>query len=306
MLRTVDSAAPVMNVVTPRRGVVEHLRGVWRYQELLLGLVRKELKVKYKKSALGFLWSMLNPAMYLVVFYVVFQIVLGSGIPSFAIYLLSGLLVWNLFANSLSGATGAITGNHSLVNKVYFPREILPLASVGANLVHFFLQALVLLLVLAVFRYSVPLSYTWLVLPALVVLLVFTSACAIFLSAANVYARDTQHLLELALLAWFWMTPIVYQWFLPAEKLVGRGLPAALTLLNPITTITLTFQRGIYGQTAFIDPNDTSQRLQQLLPFESQLWDLRNLAIVGVVSVVLFVLAMRLFARVETNFAEEL
>ena len=105
-----------------------------------MGLVRKELKVKYKDSSLGFFWSMLNPAMYLVVFYVVFQIILGSGIPFFAIYLLSGLLAWNLFSGSVTGATGSIVSNGSLVNKVYFPREILPLATVGANLVHFFLQ----------------------------------------------------------------------------------------------------------------------------------------------------------------------
>src|SRR3546814_3468686 len=92
-----------------------------------------ELKVKYKDSSLGFFWSMLNPAMYLAVFYVVFHIILGSGIAYFAIYLLSGLLAWNMFNGSVTAATGSIVNNGSLVNKVYFPREILPLSTVGAD-----------------------------------------------------------------------------------------------------------------------------------------------------------------------------
>lgn len=283
----------------PRRSVVEHLRGVWSYRELLAGMVRKELKVKYKNSALGFLWSMLNPAMYLVVFYVVFQLVLGSGIPYFPIFLLSGLLAWNLWSVSLGSATGSIVGNSSLVNKVYFPREILPLASVGANLVHFFLQGIVLVLGLIVFRFSVDLAYLWLAVPALLVLLLLTAAVGIFLACANVYARDTQHLLELALLAWFWMTPIVYQWALPAEQLEARDLPTTLALLNPMTSIVLAFQRAFYG----IVTTDEGLRI---LPDADQWWYLRNLAVVGAVSVVLFFLAVRLFDRLEANFAEEL
>ncbi|MEX2659878.1 MAG: ABC transporter permease [Acidimicrobiales bacterium] len=289
-------------VVKPRRSVIEHLRGVWSYRELLLGMVRKELKVKYKNSALGFVWSMLNPAMYLVVFYVVFQVVLGSGIPYFPIFLLSGLLAWNLWSVSLGGATGSIVGNSSLINKVYFPREILPLASVGANLVHFFLQGIVLILGLIVFRFEVDLAYLWLAVPALLVLLLLTSAIGIFLACANVYARDTQHLLELALLAWFWMTPIVYQWALPASKLAENGLPTTLALLNPMTSIVLAFQRAFYG--ILYLPEDRGGG--QILPDASSLWYFRNLAIVGAAALVLFVLAVRLFDRLEANFAEEL
>ena len=220
-------------VVAPQRTVRQHITGVWRYRELLLNLVRKELKVKYKNSALGFAWSMLNPAMYLVVFYVVFQIVLGSGIPQFAIFLLCGLLAWNLFSISLASATGSIMGNASLVNKVYFPREILPLSTVGANLVHFFLQGLVLLVALVVARHGVDPEYVWLAVPALLVLVLLASALAIFLSCVNVYARDTQHLLELVLLAWFWMTPIVYQWGLPATKLEEAGWSSGLPAAQP-------------------------------------------------------------------------
>ena len=288
-----------MHVVAPRRTVAQSLTGIWRYRELLANLVRKELKVRYKNSSLGFLWSLANPAMYLVVFTIVFQVVLKAQIPRFAIFLLSGLLAWNLFSASLAGAAGSITGNASLVNKVWFPREILPLASIGANFVHFLLQGAVLVVAIVAFRFEVDLGYVWLVVPAVVTLLLLTAAAAVLLATLNVWARDTQHLLDLALLAWFWMTPIVYQWSLQANELEESGRSPMLTLLNPMTSIVLALQRSLYGITVGSDGN-------RLLPLESSLWYLRNLAVVGVIAAVLFVLALRLFTKAEGNFAEEL
>jgi ABC-2 type transport system permease protein len=291
---------PDTKVVRARTTVSEQIREILRYRELLVGLVRTELKVKYKNSILGFVWSMLNPALYLVVFYVVFQLVLGSGIPQFAIWLLSGLLVWNLFAPSLAAATGVVVNNSSLVKKVYFPRTVLPLSAVGASLVHFFLQAVVLVGALIIFQYNVAWGYLWLVPIALVVLLLLAAGLSILLSAVNVYARDTQHLLELLLLAWFWGTPIVYHYMLVANKLHEK---AGLYLLNPVTPIVLAFQRGIYGRTSFV--NDAGE-LVPMLPDESPLWYLRNLGFVALGSLILLYVAMRVFARVQGNFAEEL
>ena len=317
-------AAPT-NVIALRRSVARHVVELWTYRELLGNLVRKELKVKYKGSSLGFMWSLLNPAMYLVVFYVAFQLVLGAGIPSFAIFLLTGLLAWNFFSVASGASVGAIVGNASLVNKVYFPREILPLAAVGANLVHFALQAIVLgLAILGVEVHklatdpsaeqlaklpNIDLEYLWLVIPAVLVLVLFTSALAVFLSCINVYARDTQHLLELALLAWFWMTPIIYPWGNQATKLVNIGAPSWLTLINPITPIVLCFQRALYGITEApvngLGPR--GERLSTLqLPIDGPLWYFRNLVIVAVVSSILLGLALKLFGRLEGNFAEEL
>jgi ABC-2 type transport system permease protein len=294
---------PPTTVVASGRSVTAHVKTVWAYRELLVNLVRKELKVRYKNSALGFLWSLLNPALYLAVFTIVFQVVLGSGIPYFAIYLLSGLLAWNLFSASLAGATGSITGGASLVNKVYFPREILPLASVGANCVHFLLQALVLFGAVALSPISFDAAWLWLIVPTMLVLVVLAAALAILLSAINVYARDTQHFLELFLLAWFWMTPIVYQWGLPAKKLAEHDLPTWLLLLNPVVPVTLALQRSLYGITHFVD---VAGNYQQVLPEEGQLWYLRNLGFAGIFSVLLLIFALRVFDRLEGNFAEEL
>lgn len=288
-------------VISNRTSVRQRFIDIWGYRELLVGLVRKELKVKYKNSALGFFWSMLNPALYLVVFYIVFQLVLKNGIPYFAIYLLSGLLVWNLFSTGLAAATGAVVGNAAIVKKVSFPREILALAAIGASLVHFFLQACVLILAMLGFRYVPSSTYLLLVPVALLALLLLAAALGVFLAAANVYARDTQHLLELVLLAWFWMTPIVYQYRLVADRLQEN---AWLYRLNPITPIVLTFQRALYNRT---EPLSGAGQPIAILPTDAGItWYLFPLLVVIAVSIVLLGLAMRTFGRLEGNFAEEL
>ncbi len=223
----------------------ERLSRIITRRELLVGMVRNELKIKYKNSVLGFAWSLLNPLLYLVVFYIAFTIILGSGIPSFPIWLLSGLLVWNLFSTGLGAATGSVVANSGLVKKVSFPREILPLAAVGSMLVHFFLQSSVLFVVLAIVRWRVAWLYVPLIPLALLVLLLLTSALGILLSAINVYLRDTSHFLELALLAWFWVTPIVYQFQTVGQR---HGWSKDVWLANPVTPIVLIFQRAIYAR----------------------------------------------------------
>jgi ABC-2 type transport system permease protein len=123
---------------------------IWRFRELLKNLIGKELRLKYKNSVLGYAWSLLNPVLYLVVFYFVFQVIFGTALPDFPIFLLTGLLTWNLFAGALSAATASVLDNGGMVTQVAFPREVLPLAAVGAALVNFFLQTGVLLVGVAV------------------------------------------------------------------------------------------------------------------------------------------------------------
>jgi ABC-2 type transport system permease protein len=297
---SIDTPRQPLSDVSARPNAVQRAVAVWRYRELLVSLVRKELKVKYKNSALGFFWSLLNPALYLVVFYIVFQIFLKSGLPYFPIFLLAGLLPWNLYGVSLGAATGSITGNASLVTKVWFPREILPLASIGAGLVHFVLQTFVLFAALIVFRYEPAYAYLWLLPLALFTLLLLLAALSIGLAAINVYARDTQHLLELALLAWFWMTPIVYPFRQVADR-VG-----SIFLLNPLTPIVITFQRVIYNKTVITDPTGRAQPINVLPTHADWLWYARNLGIVIVASTVLLFGALAIFGRLEDNFAEEI
>jgi ABC-type polysaccharide/polyol phosphate export permease len=282
------------HTITHRTSLLGQLREIAAHHELLLNLVRLELKAKYKASALGFAWSLFNPAMYLVVFYVAFDVILKGGIPRFPIYLLTGLLVWNFFTAALNGGTGAVVAASGLVKKVWFPREILPLASVGAALVHFFLQLLVLVAALAAIRHPVGWAELPLIPLALADLILMAAGFALLFSVANVYLRDMGHFVELALMAWFWVTPIVYPFTQLTKALHGR---AAIALLNPVTPIVLAFQRALYGK--FGDPPVLDTSL-------STLWYFRNLLVVTVGAVALTAVALRVFARLEGNLAEEL
>jgi ABC-2 type transport system permease protein len=298
-------------VVSSRVHVGERVLRIWRYRELLVRMVRTELKVRYKNSALGFAWSLLNPLLYLVVFYVAFDLILGAGIPAFPLFLMSGLLVWNLFSAGLGGATGSIVGNAGLVNKVSFPREILPLASIGAALVHFFLQSIVLAVALLVARWDIAITYLPLLPVALIALLLLLAGLGILLAAINVYLRDTQHFLELALLAWFWMTPIVYGYM----TIGGRGgFGTRLYQANPVTPVVLTFQRALYAKidTGSSEPAGGSGALRnvtnvvQILPDWSWARYLLYLGYTATVGIALLALGIAVFGRLEVNFAEEL
>jgi ABC-2 type transport system permease protein len=301
--------SPVVRVVSARISLRQRLRDIWLYRELLLGLTRKELKVKYKNSILGFLWSMLNPATSLLVFYVVFQLILRNGIPYFAIYLISGILVWNLFSNALAQACGSVVNNGPIVKKVAFPREILALSSVGANLIHFFLQSVVLLIFLGVFRRGPAVAYLPLLIPALLALLLLTASLGLLLAAVNVKLRDTTHLTDIALQVWFWATPIVYQYRLVRDKAITNSTTlkhVALVAwrLNPVTPIVLTFQRAIYGSTSPVGKAGT--RVAILPDHAGPWWYLWQLLLVIAFGLALSAFALTVFGRLEGNFAEEL
>lgn len=282
-------------------GILARARRLIAYRDLLKNLIRRDLRVRYQESALGFAWSMLNPILYLVVFYVVFNVFLPGGIPYFPVFLLSGLLPWTLFASSLSGATVSVVGGGALIKKVYFPREVLPLASIGSALVHFALQTLVFVAFLLLFRYPFAGEFLLLVPLALLVEVVLLYGFGLLLASLNVYLRDVQHFLELALLAWFWMTPIVYPVALVADKLAPRGL-FGLYLLNPVAPIVLSFQRAFYNRvTPLQDGSAVPVLLDQPLS-----WYLQHLALVAVFALVLAVIGQIVFARGEGSFAEEL
>ncbi len=225
----------------------ERLRELYRYKELLLNLTRKEIKVKYKNSFFGFLWSLINPLVMLVVFYVAFGVIFklrSAGMQYYAFFLMSGILAWNFFANSLAQSVASIVGNGVLVKKVYFPREVLPLSYIGSAGFHFLLQEMVLLVFLIIFR--VPLT-PWILAFPLVLLLevAFIVGVVMWISAINVFFRDVQHFTEIALMAWFWMTPIIY----PVSNMLNT-LPSwaqKIYLCNPMAHIILLYQYIVYN-----------------------------------------------------------
>lgn len=231
---------------SPSLRVGERLRVLLAHREILLNLVRKELKVKYASSVLGAVWSLLNPVVFLLVFTFVTR-VLGNAIPDYPVYLLSGLLAWNLFSNSTNAGARSVLDNANLVKKVAFPREILPLSAIGVALVDYLLQMGVLLLFILVSGFGFHLPELALLPLAFVALLAFTAALTFWLAALNVRYRDVGHLLGIALLVWFWVTPIVYAGALVQDRLVRRGALWDLYFLNPLASILGGVQRALYG-----------------------------------------------------------
>lgn len=278
-------------------GTVASVRDVVAHRELLGSLVRRELKSRYKDSTLGFLWTLIRPLAMLLIYWVVLGKFLEAErhIPSFAIFVFCGLTAWGLFSEIVNGGTSSIIANSGLVKKVYLPREVFPLSVVGSSLVNFVVQLAILLTATALTGQFPTGSRWWTGLLAFTVLLVFATAMALLLSALNVFLRDVQYLVDVALLILFWASPIVYSWQLLSDGLAGLGLQGGwlerVYLANPMTVVILGFQQTFWvagdGKPA---PDDLVARLGVMLA----------------VSLALLWLAQRVFARLQSNFAQEL
>ena len=284
--------------VTPPRTLSAGLRhtfaAIWDHRELLNLLVRRELKARYKDSSLGFLWSLLRPLTQLLIYYVAIGQFLGAErqIPSFAIYVFTGLTVWGLYSEIISGTTTSVTGNAALVKKVYVPRELFPLGAVGSALFNFGVQ-FAILVIAAIATGELRLTIELLYIPlGFGALLLIGFGIGLVLSAVNVYLRDIQHLVEVVLVVMFWASPIVYSYDMVHDRLDGNWLEQVY-LANPVTVVVLAFQKAIWtsGAAAGLSyPPEIGTRL----------------IVTALVSVLLILVAQRIFARLEGNFAQEL
>jgi len=222
--------------------IVHRLRELLRYRELVRNLVVSELKARYKASVLGFVWSLLNPLGMMLVFTVVFSFLLTdkNRVEKYPLFLLCGLLPWNYFSAAVMGSINSVVGNANLVKKVHFPREVLPIAGVLAQLVNFLLAFIVLFAALLVFRAHFS---PWLWLLPLVILIetCFALGIALILSTLNVFYRDTMMIMDVLMLAWFFLTPVVYsvEVFPRAHMMMGQIVDVRrwAYILNPMASL---------------------------------------------------------------------
>ncbi len=308
--RKVGKSIPV-RVLSPEVSVAARLVRIWKERELLFFMVGRDLTVKYKNSILGFAWSLLNPALTVIIYDFVFQVALHNGMPDYAIYIMCGLVAWNFFFNSVLTACGSVVNNGGLIKKVSFSREILALSSMGTAAVFWFFQMIILVLALVIFHFTPQTPYLYVVPLALLALVLLTGALSIFFSAVNVYFRDMQHILEVLLMALFWASPVVYTWITVKKSLVHHHL-TWIYLADPITPIILLMQRAFYGNPASGKATTPSIKVANLptgthyVADFSSIWYIKYFIAVICVSVVLIILALKLFGRLEGNFAEEL
>jgi lipopolysaccharide transport system permease protein len=230
--------------------LLNRTRELWEYRDLVRNLVLRDLKVRYRNSILGVAWSWANPLLMMLVLTVVFNLLAGqSQLQDFHVFVLSALLPWNFFSSSVSRATPSIVENANLVKKTYFPREVLPISIVVADLVNF-LIALPVFFGLALVS-GASLSWCILLLPLTITLqLAFTVGLTLVLSTLDVFYRDTQIILGVALQAWFFLTPIIYPISTVPEELtvLGVTLNAQLWLrrLNPMASMVASYRDLLY------------------------------------------------------------
>jgi lipopolysaccharide transport system permease protein len=236
------TTAPVKIIDARRRALLVELRELWRYRELLYLMTWREVKIRYKQTVLGVLWAILQPILAMVVFAIFFGRLAGleqrtGGVP-YPIYVYAGLLPWTFFATSIVSGSDSLIGNTSLVTKVYFPRLLIPLSSVGAALVDLGVSSLLLLLLMG--YYGVSLSWQILLLPLFLAntLLIATGVGAFF-AALNVSYRDFRYVIPFAVQLWMFLTPVIY----PA-MLVPEGWRWLLAL-NPMSATIEGFRAAV-------------------------------------------------------------
>jgi lipopolysaccharide transport system permease protein len=217
---------------------------VLRFRELIALLVLRDLKVRYKRSVLGVVWTLLNPLLQMAVYAVVFSKVIRLGVPNYPVFLLAGLLPWTLVSVGTTGSAFSLLNNQALIRKVAVPQAVYPIAVVASKLVDLCLSLAPLAIIALVL--GVTPGLPWLFLPiAVLTAAAFTAGLALAFSSLTVFFRDMRHLIDILFQVWFYLTPVLYPVeFL--ERLGGRE--SWLFTLNPATPIVRLFQQVIYEQ----------------------------------------------------------
>lgn len=274
---------------------------VFRWRFLLTLLVRKELRVRYRGSVLGLLWSYVKPAAQLAVFYVAMGkfLQLSDRMPNFVIYLFSGIVIVNFFTEVFYNTTRSIVMNSDLVKKIYMPRELFPVSSLWVAMVHL-LPQLIVLIIAAVATGWRPGGLNLLaILAGLLITGVTALGLGLLFGAVNVLFRDAENLVDLVLMMATWLSPVLYTW-----ELVRRAVPDPLWIayqVNPITPSVELFHYGFWLPTAATRDLAVQGDLL-VVPPDFPMW----VAVAAAVSVALVTFGQFVFHRLEGRFAQEL
>ena len=257
--------------------MLRNFRELYQYRALLLSLVQRELKARYRNSVLGFLWTFLNPALQMLVYTLVFSRNVGQNVPNFTYFIFVGLLPWIWFSSSILGGASSVSDRRDLLTKVAFPAQVLPATVIATNLVNFVLSLPLVVLLGALHR----VWPTWhaLLLPAVVLVqLAVTLGLVYVVAAINVRFRDLQQILGNLIMLMFFATPVFY-----SPESLPPTVREWLVLLNPMASLLGAYRAILY---------------------EHRLPDAAPLALWSVVALVLLALAARLFEHRREEFAE--
>lgn len=276
-------------------GVMPKLRELWTYRELVRNMILRDLRTRYKNSTLGYVWTQLAPLLMMLIFLFVFTLLIPQGIALFPVFLIVALLPWNFCAEAVMGGTRSVIDNANLINKVFFPREVLPLTSVLSSLVNYLLSLPMMFLVMALTQWLIlgrlNFSWTFAYLPVVLILqTLFLVGVVFFLSALAVFFRDTVHLIGILIQFWFFLTPIFY-----SLDIIGEPLARVIRWINPMASLVDFYRDILYGNTVPIGQIPTPG-----LPA------LDSVLRVVVTTVILLALGYWFFQRNSGRFGEEL
>lgn len=252
---------------------------IYAYREMIYSLIRRDLKGRYKGSVLGFLWTFLNPLLQLVVYTIVFSMIMEAPVENYYLFLFVALVPWLMFSTSVAGGAGCIRSQQDMVKKIYFPREVIPISHVTSQFINMLLSFIVVFAVLLVSGSGIKLS----VLPYLPIIMIVEYLLALGLclivSALTVYFRDLEFLLGIIIMAWQFLTPIMYGIDMVPEELIP------VFQCNPMTPVIIAYRDILFYKQA------------------PQLETLLSAVIFGLVTVVL---GFVIFRRLQRHFAEEM
>lgn len=255
------------------------VKELWDYREMTANLVKRDLKSRYQGSVLGFFWMFLNPLLQLAVYTVVFSTIMKMGIERFYLFMFVAFVPWLFFSTCLSSGTTVIFAQQDVVKKIYFPREVLPLAFTASQFVNMLLSFLVIFAVVAASGVKMnPVALLWLA-PVMLIEFVLALGTTLLVSALSVYFRDLEHIMGILSMAWMYLTPVIYPVEMVPEKYVR------LLYVNPMTSITVAYRQILY----YADVPDAATLLHAA-------------ACAGAV----FLLGFAVFHRLKRSFAEEL
>lgn len=216
------------------------IKELYDYREMLFSLVKKSLRGRYKGSVLGFLWTFLIPLLQLGVYTLVFSVIMKAGYEKYYLFLFTALVPWMFFSSSVSAGTGCIWDQRNLVNKIYFPREILPIAHVTYLLVNMLLSLLIVFAVLIISGHGINIVAV-LYLPVVIFIeYLLALGITMLMSALDVYFRDLQYIMEILVMAWQFLTPVMYGLDAVPEEL------RTIFQFNPMTSIIICYRDIMY------------------------------------------------------------
>lgn len=255
------------------------LKEIYNYREMIISLVRRDLRGRYKGSVLGFMWTFLNPLFQLIVYTIVFSVIMKNGIDKFYLFLFVALVPWMFFSTSVSNGSKCIISQQDMVKKIYFPREVLPISFVLSQFFNMLFSFIVIFFVIIIS--GVGFSFKALCFLPLIMIIEFLLALGIafLVSSVTVYFKDLEYILTIITMAWMYMTPIVYSQDMVPERF------KSLYYLNPMTSIIIAYRDILYYK---------------------KIPDLNTLVLAVIMGVIVMIIGTATFIKLKRHFVEEM